>query len=181
MGMFDWAAGVLTRSQFMRVTPNDDGGMLLNEPNGWVIEQGREPVWWIGNDQWGGAMFVKDKERDNAAKLWVKLAIPSDPRLAGKTVRVKVSMSVTYPQAAGGAQFNDQKMAVTRTVPAGVSLDETDLNGAPGLVLRADGRPVVAILIDTDGERIQSVFAIANPDKLEALARQPAVQVVRPS
>jgi RNA polymerase sigma-70 factor, ECF subfamily len=64
-------------------------------------------------------------------------------------------------------------IAVTRTVPAGVSLDETELNGAPGLVLRADGRPVVAILIDTDGERIQSVFAIANPDKLDALARPP--------
>ena len=63
-------------------------------------------------------------------------------------------------------------IAVTRTVPAGASVDETELNGAPGLVLRAGGRPVVAILIDTDGERIRSVFAIANPDKLEALARQ---------
>jgi RNA polymerase sigma-70 factor (ECF subfamily) len=33
------------------------------------------------------------------------------------------------------------------------------------------GRPVVAILIDTDGERIHSVFAVANPDKLDALSR----------
>src|SRR5262245_36736509 len=65
-------------------------------------------------------------------------------------------------------------VAVTRTVPAGVILEENDLNGAPGLVLRADGRAVLAILIDTDGERIHTVFAIANPDKLEALAR-PAV------
>jgi len=62
-------------------------------------------------------------------------------------------------------------IAVTRTVPSGASLDEIDLNGAPGLVVRADGRAVVAILIDTDGERIHSVFAVANPDKLDALGR----------
>ena len=49
--------------------------------------------------------------------------------------------------------------------------EEIELNGTPGLVLRAEGRAVLAILIDTDGERIQSIFAVANPDKLEALAR----------
>jgi RNA polymerase sigma-70 factor (ECF subfamily) len=37
-------------------------------------------------------------------------------------------------------------------------------------MLTADRRPVVAILIDTDGARIHSVFAVANPDKLEAIA-----------
>lgn len=61
-------------------------------------------------------------------------------------------------------------IAVTRTLPPDVSAEEIDLNGAPGLVLKAGGRPVVAILIDTDGERIHSVFAVANPDKLDALA-----------
>jgi len=61
-------------------------------------------------------------------------------------------------------------IAVTRTLPADRRVDEIDLNGTPGLVLTAGGRPVVAILIDTDGERIHSVFAVANPDKLAALA-----------
>jgi len=60
-------------------------------------------------------------------------------------------------------------VAVTRTLPGGVAEEEIELNGAPGLVLTAGGRPVVAILIDTDGERILSVFAVANPDKLDAL------------
>ena len=60
-------------------------------------------------------------------------------------------------------------VAVTRTLPTDVSVDEIDLNGAPGLVLKAGGRAVVAILIDTDGERIHSVFAVANPNKLEAI------------
>jgi RNA polymerase sigma-70 factor (ECF subfamily) len=71
-------------------------------------------------------------------------------------------------------------VAVTRTVPPGVILEENDLNGAPGLVLRADGRAVLAILIDTDGERIHSVFAVANPDKLDALARPVAARASPP-
>jgi len=37
------------------------------------------------------------------------------------------------------------------------------------LVLRTAGRPLLAILIETDGEHIHSVFAVANPDKLDAL------------
>jgi len=64
-------------------------------------------------------------------------------------------------------------IAVTRTVPDGASLEEIELNGTPGLVVRAEGRPVVAILIDTDGERIHSVFAVANPDKLDSLSVLP--------
>jgi RNA polymerase sigma-70 factor (ECF subfamily) len=61
-------------------------------------------------------------------------------------------------------------VAVTRTVSADTSFSEVDLNYAPGLVLiTSAGRPAVAIMIDTDGERIHSVFAIANPDKLAAI------------
>jgi RNA polymerase sigma-70 factor (ECF subfamily) len=61
-------------------------------------------------------------------------------------------------------------IAVTRTLPPGATVEEIELNGAPGLVAKADGRIVVAIMIDTDGERILSVFAVANPDKLDAIA-----------
>jgi len=77
----------------------------------------------------------------------------------------------TKKPVAGSLAVAQFIIAVTRTVPAEASLDEIELNGAPGLVVRAGGRPVVAILIDTDGERIHSVFAVANPDKLNALAR----------
>lgn len=61
-------------------------------------------------------------------------------------------------------------IAVTRAVAA-ETLEEIELNGAPGLVVGKAGHPVVAIMIDSDGERIRSVFAVANPDKLDALAR----------
>jgi len=60
-------------------------------------------------------------------------------------------------------------IAVTQTLPPDATVEEIELNGAPGLVAKAGGRIVVAIMIDTDGERIHSVFAIANPDKLDAI------------
>jgi RNA polymerase sigma-70 factor (ECF subfamily) len=61
-------------------------------------------------------------------------------------------------------------IAVNRTLPADASAEIIELNGAPGLVLKAGGRPIVAIVIETDGERIHSVFAVSNPDKLNAIA-----------
>ncbi|SEE07502.1 RNA polymerase sigma-70 factor, ECF subfamily [Rhizobiales bacterium GAS188] len=62
-------------------------------------------------------------------------------------------------------------IAVTRTLPLGATVEEIELNGAPGLVVKAGGRPVVVVMIDSDGEHIHSVFAVANPDKLNAIAQ----------
>ncbi|SDR55279.1 RNA polymerase sigma-70 factor, ECF subfamily [Rhizobiales bacterium GAS191] len=62
-------------------------------------------------------------------------------------------------------------IAVTRTLPLGATVEEIELNGAPGLVVKAEGRPVVVVMIDSDGEHIHSVFAVANPDKLNAIAQ----------
>jgi RNA polymerase sigma-70 factor (ECF subfamily) len=70
----------------------------------------------------------------------------------------------------GSAAVAQFVVAVTRTVPIGSAFEEIELNGAPGLLVKSGGRAVAAILIDTDGERIRSIFAIANPDKLDALA-----------
>jgi len=61
-------------------------------------------------------------------------------------------------------------IAVTRTMPPDAVIEEIELNGAPGLVGSIGTHAVVAIMLDTDGERIHSVFAVANPDKLGAIA-----------
>jgi len=61
-------------------------------------------------------------------------------------------------------------VAITRTLPNDASADVIELNGAPGLVLKAGGQPVVAILIETDGERIHAIYAVSNPDKLGSIA-----------
>ncbi len=70
-------------------------------------------------------------------------------------------------------------IAVTRTLAADVIVEETDLNGAPGLILKTAGRPVVAILIDTDGERIHAVFAVANPDKLTTMMAEAGQEALK--
>lgn len=61
-------------------------------------------------------------------------------------------------------------IAITRTLPPRATIEIIELNGEPGLVAWVGGRPVVVIMIDTDGKRIHSIFAIANPDKLDAIA-----------
>jgi len=67
------------------------------------------------------------------------------------------------------AQFIMAMAARRLTSTTNVTFEETTLNGAPALVLKAAGDVVVAILIDTDGEHIHSIFAVANPDKLDTL------------
>jgi RNA polymerase sigma-70 factor, ECF subfamily len=69
-------------------------------------------------------------------------------------------------------------IAITQKLSPDASVEEIELNGAPGLVAKDGGRIVVAIMIDTDGERIRSVFAISNPDKLEAITPVVAREII---
>jgi RNA polymerase sigma-70 factor (ECF subfamily) len=59
-------------------------------------------------------------------------------------------------------------LAAARTLPQAIVIDEGEINGAPGLLVKAGGRTIVAISIDTDGSRITAIFGMANPDKLAA-------------
>jgi RNA polymerase sigma-70 factor (ECF subfamily) len=72
----------------------------------------------------------------------------------------------------GGPAVAQFVLAATRARPVGTFVTEIDLNGAPGLILRWEepGRVAAAFLFETDGERIRSIFSIANPDKLAALS-----------
>lgn len=47
------------------------------------------------------------------------------------------------------------------------------VNGETGLCVRDGDRVIAAIGIDTDGERIVSVYAVVNPDKLEGARQTP--------
>ena len=71
----------------------------------------------------------------------------------------------------GGLAVARFVIAVTRTLPADAKLEEVELNGLPALFFSAGGRPFAAIMIETDGERIRSVFAVAAPEKLAGMAR----------
>src|SRR5215510_5194961 len=66
-------------------------------------------------------------------------------------------------------------VALTRTVPQDAVFEEIELNGLPALiVVKADGDLIVAVMLEIDDDRICSVFAVANPDKLEAITRDRA-------
>lgn len=119
--------------------------------------------------------FAVDRERHRAL-----LQSFNEAARGGDTVKLVSLLAddVVFHGDDGGKGFAPKKpivgslavakfvIAVTRQQPEGIELDEIELNGAPGVVLRAGERPIVAMLIETDGERIQSVFAIASPDKL---------------
>jgi len=66
-------------------------------------------------------------------------------------------------------------IALTRTVPQDAVFEEIELNGLPALiVVKADGDLIVAVMLEIDDDRIRSVFAVANPEKLEAITRDRA-------
>jgi RNA polymerase sigma-70 factor (ECF subfamily) len=55
----------------------------------------------------------------------------------------------------------------------GVETDVRAINGQPGVVLRLDGRPVLALATAVDAGKVSRVWIVVNPDKLVALDRSP--------
>ena len=54
-----------------------------------------------------------------------------------------------------------------RFTPPSAIFGVADLNGRPTILVRnADGSPAIVVSVELDGGRIQSIWAIANPDKL---------------
>lgn len=76
----------------------------------------------------------------------------------------------TKKPVVGGAAIARFLVAVARKLPADVRVMESLLNGSPGLVFASGARAILAVLIETDGARIHSVFAVANPEKLGAVS-----------
>ncbi|HET8729039.1 MAG TPA: RNA polymerase sigma factor SigJ [Alphaproteobacteria bacterium] len=61
-------------------------------------------------------------------------------------------------------------LGVARKVPGRLVDRVLPVNGQPGIVTFVDGRPFAATSIETDGQRILSMFRVLNPDKLGGLA-----------
>ena len=52
-----------------------------------------------------------------------------------------------------------------------MSAEVVEINGAPGVVLRGDGRIIATLTVDLDADgRITTIHNVANPDKLRAIA-----------
>lgn len=59
--------------------------------------------------------------------------------------------------------------AVTGGTDADVRVHMVELNGGPGVVVTADGTPVVALAVGVHGDRVGSLHVVANPEKLRLL------------
>ncbi len=58
---------------------------------------------------------------------------------------------------------------MSRVVPAGTIVRPADINGQAGFIAYLSGRPMAALILDIQNGRIHTIYAIANPDKLQAL------------
>lgn len=70
----------------------------------------------------------------------------------------------------GAARVAKLYASIFRRAPKEAALEVAELNGLPVLLVRIAGVPRTVLDIETDGERIISVRAIANPEKLTHLA-----------
>lgn len=57
-----------------------------------------------------------------------------------------------------------------RFVPVERSLRPARINGEPGFVVYANGQPLTALIFRIRDERIQTIYAVGNPDKLRSLS-----------
>jgi RNA polymerase sigma-70 factor, ECF subfamily len=58
---------------------------------------------------------------------------------------------------------------VRRLVPQNIIVRPTEINGQAGFVAYVSGRPLSALIFDIRDGRIQTIYAIGNPDKLHSL------------
>lgn len=60
-------------------------------------------------------------------------------------------------------------LGLARKGGAGLDVEVATINGWPGLVARREGKVVVTLSIETDGEKIYALHVVNNPDKLTRL------------
>src|SRR5712691_6096525 len=56
-----------------------------------------------------------------------------------------------------------------RFLPPGIQGGIEEVNGQPAIVGYDDGRPVIVLLLDNEGERIRNIYQVTNPDKLHGI------------
>jgi hypothetical protein len=71
-------------------------------------------------DSWGNTIRYESKEKNNLSPLWVRVRLPNDPALAGKTLHLRLDLDVRYPfevgsNPAGNTTFLVKEEAHTHT------------------------------------------------------------------
>ncbi|HJS42172.1 MAG TPA: RNA polymerase sigma-70 factor [Gemmatimonadales bacterium] len=60
-------------------------------------------------------------------------------------------------------------LGARRRFPPGGVIRRTRINGQPGFIVYASGRPLVAVIYDIRGDRIHTIYSVSNPEKLQKL------------
>jgi RNA polymerase sigma-70 factor (ECF subfamily) len=90
----------------------------------------------------------------------ITLWADTDGRVPGAARKpVRGATAVAKALARGAARF----------APAEAVIRQAEINGQPGLVAYLAGRPMGALILDIRGNRIHTIYAIGNPDKLRGL------------
>lgn len=56
---------------------------------------------------WGDNIRAKSSEKSSSSTLWVGVQIPKDPNLAGKTLNLRLHLTVKYPKLMGNNHFDE--------------------------------------------------------------------------
>jgi hypothetical protein len=59
---------------------------------------------------WGNSISVKSSEKASNANLWARIHLPNEAKLAGKDLKVSITLAVRYPAIApGGNNFREEQ------------------------------------------------------------------------
>ena len=85
----------------------------------------------------------------------------------------KIPGAVPKPIHGAAAVAGGALAFARRLAPAGVTLRRAVINGQPGIIAYVSGRTYSALIFDIRDGRIQTLYAISNPDKLGCLPALP--------
>jgi hypothetical protein len=73
------------------------------------------------NATWSQTIRVKSSEKNSSSRLWVRVQLPPQADLAGKTLQLRMRLNVNYPAMAGGNRWNPAQGAFTHNTAVKLS------------------------------------------------------------
>ncbi len=67
-------------------------------------------------NDWGSTISAKSSEKNTSSTPWVRVTLPEEPTLAGKTVSCDIALDVRFPEMAGSSSFETHSQKLARSV-----------------------------------------------------------------
>ena len=68
------------------------------------------------HNDWGSSISAKSSEKNSKKTPWVRVALPDDPDLAGKSLMCDIDLEVAYPAAVDSSSFRTYSSNLRRSV-----------------------------------------------------------------